>query len=124
MPSTHARRVPHRYVYFSLAFTTKSDILSSNQACEEADGMIEYRFSADDELDDFEDSAEIRLDDEMGDYGLDDDDDEVIEVVTVTPIAGIIVTGVTEGGPGEPAKESAPERKPAAKAAAPNARTL
>ena len=32
--------------------------------------MIEYRCAADDELDDFEDSAEVRLDDEMGEYGL------------------------------------------------------
>src|SRR6266576_586508 len=39
--------------------------------------MIEYRLSPeDDELDDFDEGAELSLDDDMGDYSLDDDDDE------------------------------------------------
>ena len=40
--------------------------------------MIEYRLSPeDDELDDFDEGAELSLDDDMGDYGLDDDDEEL-----------------------------------------------
>ena len=79
--------------------------------------MIEYRFSADDELDDFEDSAEVRLDDEMGEYGLDDDDDEVIEVIT--PVGVLVAEVVEVESSPAPAKEPPAARKPAAKAATP-----
>ena len=40
--------------------------------------MIEYRLSPeDDELDDLDEGAELSLDDDLGDYGLDDDDEEL-----------------------------------------------
>jgi hypothetical protein len=41
--------------------------------------MIEYRLSPeDDELDDLDEGAELSLDDDLGDYGLDDDDEELV----------------------------------------------
>ena len=39
--------------------------------------MLEYRLSPeDDELDDYDEGAELSLDEELGDYGLDDDEDD------------------------------------------------
>ena len=47
--------------------------------------MIEYRLSPeDDELDDLDEGAELSLDDDLGDYGLDDDDEE-LAVPVFTP---------------------------------------
>ena len=38
--------------------------------------MIRYRLSVeDDELDDYEEGSHINVDDDMGDYGVDDEDD-------------------------------------------------
>ena len=48
--------------------------------------MIEYRLSPeDDELDDFDEGAELSLDDDMGDYGIDDDDEECRPGVCAPP---------------------------------------
>jgi hypothetical protein len=39
--------------------------------------MNEYRLSVDDdELDDYEEGAEMSVDDEMGDYGIDEEDED------------------------------------------------
>ena len=39
--------------------------------------MLEYRLSVeDDELDDFEEGATINVDDDMGDYGMDEEEEE------------------------------------------------
>ena len=44
--------------------------------------MLEYRFSVDDdELDDFEETTPINVDDDMGDYG-EEEEDELVVVVT------------------------------------------
>ena len=63
--------------------------------------MIEYRLSPeDDELDDFEEGAELSLDDDMGDYGLEDDDEELAVPAFVprppAPAAVIVETAVIE----------------------------
>ena len=63
--------------------------------------MIEYRLSPeDDELDDFDEGAELSLDDDMGDYGLDDDDEELAVPVFAprppAPAAVIVETSVIE----------------------------
>src|ERR1700684_985961 len=89
--------------------------------------MIEYRLSPeDDELDDFDEGAELSLDDDMGDYGLDDDDEELAVPVFVprppAPAAVVIETSVVEieEVPAPPAAADAPPaRKPVKKAAAP-----
>ena len=58
--------------------------------------MDEYRFSAeDDELDDFEEEANINMDDDMGDYGMDEDEEDELIVTTVT--SGIVVARRTPG---------------------------
>ena len=89
--------------------------------------MIEYRLSPeDDELDDFDEGAELSLDDDMGDYGLDDDDEElaVPGFVPRPPApAGVlvetVVVEVEEVPPAAVAGEAPPARKPVKKAAAP-----
>src|SRR3954464_15857883 len=87
--------------------------------------MIEYRLSPeDDELDDLEEGAELSLDDDLGDYGLDDDDDEELAVPAfaqrVSPTATVesAVIEVVEV-PAAGATEAPPARKPVKKAAAP-----
>nr|MDP9115197.1 hypothetical protein [Acidobacteriota bacterium] len=63
--------------------------------------MIEYRLSPeDDELDDFDEGAELSLDDDMGDYGLDDDDEELAVPGSIArppaPIGAAVETAVLE----------------------------
>src|SRR6266481_2404818 len=88
--------------------------------------MIEYRLSPeDDELDDLDEGAELSLDDDLGDYGLDDDDEELaVPVFTPrapSPAAIIVETAVVEVEevPRPAAAEAPPARKPVKKAAAP-----
>src|SRR6185503_3175120 len=89
--------------------------------------MIEYRLSPeDDELDDFDEGAELSLDDDMGDYGLDDDDEELAVPGFVprppAPAAVLVETAVIEieeVPPAAVAVEAPPARKPVKKAAAP-----
>jgi hypothetical protein len=89
--------------------------------------MIEYRLSPeDDELDDFEEGAELSLDDDMGDYGLEEDDEE-LAVPAFTPrpsvpAAIVVETAVIEVEEGGPAT-APPARKPVKKAAAPAKKT-
>src|ERR1700681_3354143 len=92
--------------------------------------MIEYRLSpGDDELDDFDEGAELSLDDDMGDYGLDDDDEELAVTGFTprppTPVAIVESTIVEiEEVPVLTAQENAPPaRKPLKKASAPAAKT-
>ena len=48
--------------------------------------MLEYRLSADDDdIDDYDEEANINVEDNLGDYGM-DDDDEVEEVIIVTEV--------------------------------------
>ena len=49
--------------------------------------MIEYRLSPkpEDDDDDFDEGAELSLDDDMGDYGLDEEEDEEMVVPIVGP---------------------------------------
>ena len=51
--------------------------------------MFEYRFSVEDEeLDDFDEGAHINVDDDMGDYGMEEDEDElVVGVIIPVPAA-------------------------------------
>ena len=88
--------------------------------------MIEYRLSPeDDELDDFDEGAELSLDDDLGDYGLDDDDEELAVPGFVprppAPAAVLVETTVieVEEVPAAAAVEAPPARKPVKKAAAP-----
>ena len=88
--------------------------------------MIEYRLSPeDDELDDFDEGAELSLDDDMGDYGLDDDDEELAVPGFVprppSPAAVVVETTVieVEEVPVAAAVEAPPARKPVKKAGAP-----
>ena len=82
--------------------------------------MIEYRLSPeDDELDDFDEGAELSLDDDMGDYGLDDDDEElaVPGFVPRPPAPAVVmvetaVIEVEEVPPAAVAVEAPPARKP------------
>ena len=75
--------------------------------------MLRYRLSVeDDELDDYEEGTPINVDDDMGEYGIDDDDEDVpaasIPVaVPVTVTETIIVV-----------EETTPAKKPVAKAVA------
>ena len=57
--------------------------------------MIEYRLSPeDDELDDLDEGAELSLDDDLGDYGLDDDDEELaVPVFAPRPPAPVAMPG-------------------------------
>src|SRR5579863_7136389 len=89
--------------------------------------MIVYRLSPeDDELDDFDEGAELSLDDDMGDYGLDDDDEElaVPGFVPRPPAPAVVmvetaVIEIEEVPPTAVAVEAPPARKPVKKAAAP-----
>lgn len=88
--------------------------------------MIEYRLSPeDDELDDLDEGAELSLDDDLGDYGLDDDDEELaVPAFTPrapSPAAMIVETAVieVEEVPSATPSEAPPARKPVKKAAAP-----
>ena len=60
--------------------------------------MNEYRLSVDDdELDDYEEGAEMSVDDEMGEYGIDEEDDDelpVPAVVGIIPPPAMIITEV------------------------------
>src|SRR5215813_2693677 len=79
--------------------------------------MIEYRLSVeDDELDDFDEGGNINVDDDMGDYGMDEEEEE-LTVATVTPVAVVIPaeSGAPEATEGV---ESEPAKKPVKKAAA------
>ena len=87
--------------------------------------MIEYRLSPeDDELDDLDEGAELSLDDDLGDYGLDDDDEELAVPVFAprppAPAAMLVETTVieVEEVPRAAASEAPPARKPVKKAAA------
>src|ERR1700692_3163515 len=83
--------------------------------------MQEYRFLAkDDELDDFEEESSIDVDDDMGDYGMDEDDEEELIVTSVT--SGILVPVVPVGpapSDSESSKPPTPAKKPVKKASAP-----
>src|SRR3954451_9594540 len=85
--------------------------------------MIEYRLSAvDDELDDYEEGAEINVDDDMGDYGIDEEDEEDLPgtvVVPVSPPPAVIVAEVEEVSFGDAPPARKPVKKAAAKKAAP-----
>jgi len=84
--------------------------------------MIEYRLLPEDDDDDFDEGAELSLDDDMGDYGLDDDDEELavpgftprppapaaIVESTIVEIEEVPVLAVQENAP--------PARKPVKKA--------
>ena len=76
--------------------------------------MLEYRFSPEDDEEDFEEGAHINVDDDMGDYGMDDDEEEELAVVT-----GVVVVPTTPAPEAEPAKPEAPAKKPVKKAAKP-----
>ena len=57
--------------------------------------MFEYRLSVEDEeLDDFDEGATINVDDDMGDYGMEEEEDELV-VGVVVPVA--------VSGPADPA---------------------
>src|SRR5258708_4748916 len=85
--------------------------------------MIEYRLAPDDdELDDYDEGAELSLDDDMGEYGVDDEDDEDIGVPPLTPVPGALpsmVVETTEIEVVDVVPPGAPARKPVVKAAAP-----
>jgi hypothetical protein len=84
--------------------------------------MNEYRLSVDDdELDDYEEGAEMSVDEDMGDYGVDEEDEDdlpVPGVVGVVPPAAVIITEVDVVR----VTEAPPARKPAVKAAKPAAK--
>ena len=52
--------------------------------------MLEYRFSMEDEDDDFDQESNISMDDDIGDY--DEDDEEETIVVTETVISSVLPT--------------------------------
>jgi hypothetical protein len=88
--------------------------------------MIEYRLSPDhDDLDDLDEGAELSLDDDMGDYGADDDDEE-LAVPGFTGRAsspGVVgvetaVIEIEEVPNREGSEDEPPARKPVKKAAA------
>src|SRR6266849_1254409 len=83
--------------------------------------MNEYRLSVDDdELDDYEEGAEMSVDDELGEYGIDEEDEDDLPVPA---IAGIIPPAAKKkaahkkAAPKKAAKRAAPRK--AAKKAAP-----
>lgn len=84
--------------------------------------MNEYRLSVDDdELDDYEEGAEMSVDEDMGDYGIDEEDEEDLPVPVVggvVPPAAVIITETEVVSVPEPR----PARKPAVKAAKPAAK--
>src|ERR1700674_1246937 len=84
--------------------------------------MNEYRLSVDDdELDDYEEGAEMSVDDELGEYGIDEEDEDdlpVPAVVGIIPPAAMIITAVEVVS----VPEAPPARKPAVKAAKPAAK--
>src|SRR5579863_7104817 len=84
--------------------------------------MNEYRLSVDDdELDDYEEGAEMSVEDEMGDFGIDEEDEDDLPVpaaVGVIPPAAMIISEVEV----VPIPETPPARKPAVKAAKPAAK--
>src|ERR1700733_11458186 len=79
--------------------------------------MVEYRLAEEDDMDDFEEGAPINVDDDIGEYGMDDEEEELTAVVGPAPAAPepVMVMGVAEAI----AEEAAPARKPAKKASAP-----
>ena len=81
--------------------------------------MNEYRLSVDDdELDDYEEGAEMSVEDEIGDYGIDEEDEDDLPVPAVTgviPPATMIISEVDIVS----VPEAPPARKPAVKAAKP-----
>ena len=81
--------------------------------------MNEYRLSVDDdELDDYEEGAEMSVDDELGEYGIDEEDEDDLPVPAIAgiiPPAAMIITEVEV----VPVPEAPPARKPAVKAAKP-----
>ena len=79
--------------------------------------MLEYRLSADDDdIDDYDEEANINVEDNLGDYGI-DDDDEVEEVIIVTETISVPVAPASAPGAGTPGPEASPAKKPAKKAA-------
>ncbi len=65
--------------------------------------MLEYRLSVDDdELDDLEEGTTLNVDDDMGDYGVDEEEEE-LTIAVIEPVGPMI------GGPGA-ASEAPPPR--------------
>src|SRR5579885_2721973 len=78
--------------------------------------MLEYRLSVDDDdIDDYEDEGAVNVDDELGDYGMDDDEDGTEEITTITET--VVVPAPEPPVMEAPVEEPAPAKKPATKAA-------
>ena len=77
--------------------------------------MLEYRLSVDeDEIDDYDEETNLNVDDDLGDYGM-DDEDEMEEVGSVTET----VVVVPPPAPIEETMEAPPAKMPVKRAAAP-----
>src|SRR5947209_19691432 len=87
--------------------------------------MHNYRFAAEDELDDLDyEEDQVDLESDIGDYGVDDDDDEsegsrpaVVEKPRSQPAAQPQpIAAIPPVAPEPPAQEAMPDKKPALKA--------
>jgi len=76
--------------------------------------MLEYRFSMEDDEDDYEQESSIHVDDDIGDYDEDEDEETIVVTETViTPLMPPVSMPVLS----VPAPEAIPAKKPATRAA-------
>ena len=75
--------------------------------------MLEFRFSMEDEDDDYEQESSIHVDDDIGDYDEDDEEETIVVTETIiTPLMPPVAMPVLS----VPAAEAIPAKKPAARA--------